>query len=325
MKILVRLPNWLGDMVMSVGFLHQLPYFFPDAEVSVIAKKGIQDLLTFFPPLKHQFIFNKDQYKGISGAIRFGKEIRQTEKFNLFFSLPNSFSSALIGYAAGTNKRIGYKKELRQIMLSDAYDIPEGIHRVEEYIRLLELYTGKKAQKPDVTLKHQFSKKDYVVVNINSEANSRRLTVNKAVELLNGIRRDIEQEIILIGAPKEKPFVTEVLNQLENKSGIMNKAGETSLVQLAELLASARLMLSTDSGPAHLADALHTFTVVLFGAGNENHTAPYNKEFRQVIRLGELSCEPCENNECVRYGIPQCLERLNTSMIVQTIKQHLIK
>ena len=325
MKILVRLPNWLGDMVMSVGFLHQLPYFFPGAEVSVIAKKGIHDLLPFFPPLKHQFIFSKNQYKGISGAIKFGKEIRQTEKFDLFFSLPNSFSSALIGYAAGSKKRIGYKKELRQFLLTDSYEIPLGIHRAEEYIRLLELYTGKKAQKPDVSLKHQFPKKDHVVVNINSEANSRRLTVNKALELLTDIHNGIDNEIILIGAPKEKPFVTEVLSKVKNKGRIRNMAGETSLIQLSELLASARLMLSTDSGPAHLANALHTFTVVLFGAGNENHTAPYNKEFRQVIRLGELSCEPCENNECLRYGTPQCLERLSTNMIVQTTKQHLIK
>ena len=56
MKILVRLPNWLGDMVMSVGFLNELYKQYPGAEISVVAKKGIHELLPFFPPIKYEFI-----------------------------------------------------------------------------------------------------------------------------------------------------------------------------------------------------------------------------------------------------------------------------
>ena len=70
MKILVRLPNWLGDMVMSVGAMHQLSYFFPGAEISVIAKKGIHELLEFFPATKHQFIFSKAEHIGWKGLWR---------------------------------------------------------------------------------------------------------------------------------------------------------------------------------------------------------------------------------------------------------------
>ena len=323
MKILVRLPNWLGDMVMSVGFIHQLPHFFPGAEVSLIAKKGIHELLAFFPESKHQFIFSKDELKGIKGLMQFGNQIKQTENFDLFFCLPDSFSAAIMGAATGAEKRIGYKKELRQILLTDAYSKPQGLHRAEEYIQLIELFTGKQAKPADVSLQHQFPKKNYVVVNINSEASSRRLTVGKAVELLNLLRNSIEQKIILISAPKEKEFVDSVLMQLDNSFNIENLAGKTSLLQLAEMLASAQLMLTTDSGPAHLANALGTHTIVLFGAGKEINTAPYNKDLRNIIRLGQLSCEPCKKNICVRYGIPQCLERLDSNRIIETVKLHL--
>lgn len=323
MKILVRLPNWLGDMVMSVGFMNQLPNFFPEAEISVIAKKGIHELLNFFPPTQHQFVFSKDEFNGVKGLVQFGNQIKQTEKFDLFFCLPDSFSAAIMGAATGSGKRIGYKKELRQLLLTNAYAKPQHLHRVEEYIKLLELYTGKQAEPPKVFLQHSFEKKEHVVVNINSEASSRRLTVSKAVELLNLLRSEIDNEIFLIGASKEKEFVDAVLYQLNNSKNIENLAGATTLCQLAEVLASAKLMLTTDSGPAHLANALGTHTIVLFGAGNENHTAPYNKSLRNVIRLGELSCEPCEKNVCVRFGIPQCLERLNNNMIVETVKLHL--
>lgn len=323
MKILVRLPNWLGDMVMSVGFINQLPLFFPNAEISVIAKKGIHELLSFFPETEHQFVFSKDEYKGVKGLAQFGKLVKQTENFDLFFCLPDSFSAAVMSAATGAKKRVGYKKELRQILLTDSFPKPEGLHRAEEYIRLIELFTNKKAESIEVSMHHHFLEKDFVVVNINSEASSRRLTIAKAVELLNVLRSAITQKIILIGASKEMEFVHSVLLQLVDASNIENLAGKTSLPQLVELLASARLILTTDSGPAHLANALGTHTVVLFGAGKESNTAPYNKNLRNIIRLGELSCEPCEKNTCVRFQTPQCLERLDSNRIVETVKLHL--
>jgi heptosyltransferase II len=323
MRILVRLPNWLGDMVMSVGFIKQIPGFYPGAEVSVIAKKGIHELLPFFPPLKHQFVFDKQEFKGVKGLLQFGNRIKQTERFDLFFCLPDSFSTAIMCWATGSRKRIGYQKELRQLLLTDSFAKPRRVHRVEEYIRLLELFTNKDAMFPDVSLQHNFTKAGHVVVNINSEASSRRLTVAKAVELLDCLRSTIEQKIVLIGAGKEREFVDSVMILLKDRHNVENLAGQTSLHQLAEQLASAQLMLSTDSGPAHLANALGTHTVVLFGAGNESNTAPYEKALRNIIRLGELSCEPCEKNVCQRYETPQCLERLSSHKIVETVKLHL--
>jgi lipopolysaccharide heptosyltransferase II len=323
MKILVRLPNWLGDMVMSVAFIKQLPLFFPGAEVSVIAKKGIHELLPYFPPTKHQFIFSKDEYKGLGGLWKFGREISSIEKFDIFFCLPESFSSAFMGYVTGAKKRIGYKKELREILLTNTYNKPNNIHRVEEYVKQLELFAGQNALPINVQLHHSIPKQDHVVVNINSEASSRRLTVTKAIEIVNCLCQSIDHKIILIGGPKEKTFVEEVLNQLPDKNKIESIAGKTSLLQLTEVLASAKLMLTTDSGPAHLANALGTQTIVLFGAGNENNTAPYNKEKLKVIRLGKLSCEPCQKNSCVQFSTPQCLELLDTNIIINKMLQQL--
>ena len=321
MKILVRLPNWLGDMVMSVGFVRQLPHFFEGAEVSVIAKKGIHDLLDFFPPLHHRFIFHKPDFKGLGGALRFGKEVKQQERFDLFFSLPNSMSAALSGFTSGSRKRIGYKNELRQILLTHSFKQPQGLHRADEYIRLLELFTGKTAAPVSVTLNHAFAREGHIAMNINSEASSRRLTQDKAVRLISEVQQGFGVPIVLVGAPKEKEFVQSVIDRLDNKTGVRNAAGATSLHGLVEVLASAQLVVSTDSGPAHLANALGTPTVVLFGAGNEAHTAPYNPANRSVIRLGQLSCEPCLKNTCVRYGIPQCLERLDTKQIIERMHQ----
>jgi len=322
MKILVRLPNWLGDLVMSTGFLHQLPHFFPGAELGLIAKKGIHELLPFLPPAQHQYIFSKEEAKGLRGLLNFGRQIKNTERYDLFFCLPDSLSTAIVGAASGARKRIGYAKEGRQLLLTHAYRRPGGLHRAEEYVHLLQSYTGITADPPTVKLHHDSAKGDHIVVNINSEASSRRLTTDKAVSLLTCVRGNSSQPLVLIGAPKEKAFVDSVLAALPDTRNITNAAGTTTLPGLVSLLASARLLLTTDSGPAHLANALGTDTVVLFGAGNEHHTAPYGAKGRSIIRLGELSCEPCQKNICRRFETPQCLDRLHNDTIIRTLEQH---
>lgn len=311
-------------MVMATGFLRQVQQFYPGAALSVIAKKGIHQLLPFFPATEHRFVFDKEEHKGIRGLWQFGRMIKATADFDLFFSLPDSFSSALMGYATGAKKRVGFQKEGRGFLLTHTFKKPKGVHRVEEYVGLLELFTGQKFSEPQVFLNHSFRKENYIVVNINSEASSRRLTLPKAVEEINALRKATDRHIFLIGAPKERDFVNAVFGQLTVKQGVENKAGTTSLPQLVELLASARLMLTTDSGPAHLANALGTDTVVLFGAGNELNTAPYQKNLSKVIRLNKLSCEPCTKNTCVRYEVPQCLQQLDVAAIVSTVQNRLL-
>ncbi len=319
MKILVRLPNWLGDMVMSVAFMKQLEEVFPGSEISVIVKEGLQSLLSFFPKTKHSFVFNKKKYKGLKGAYSFGKMIASVEQFDLFFSLPDSLSAALMGFASGAKSRIGYKKEFSNILLTKAFSKRKNIHRVEEYVDLLVLFSNKNAAPISVQFKKNGKASEQIIVNINSEATSRRLPTEKAVSLINTLRAQVNNEIVLTGSPAEKEFVDTVYNMLNDKNRITNIAGKTNLHELADVIANSKILLSTDSGIAHLGNALGVYTIVLFGAGNENKTAPFNKENCTTIRLGELSCEPCENNICRKFGTPKCLTLLSNQRITGEI------
>lgn len=318
--ILIRLPNWLGDMAMSTAFVQAVKNFFPDAAIDVIAKKGIESLLDYFPKHNQFYIFNKNEYPGLNGAYKFGKQISKQKKYDLFFCLPDSFSSALMAKAVNATKRVGYKKELRSVLLTDSYQKKKNLHRAVEYVDLLQQFLRTNIPTPPVKLTTtDVSRKNNVVVNINSEAESRRLPKEKAISLLNTIRKNITEEIILIGSSKEADFVEEIYQSLENKNNISNYANTTNLPQLINLLSSCKVMLTTDSGPAHIANATGTHTIVLFGAGNENNTAPFNKNNRTIIRLGKLPCEPCISNTCKIYGKPQCLLQLDDHLITQQI------
>lgn len=323
MKILVRLPNWLGDLVMSAAFMEQLQHVYPESEISVIIKKGLEPLLLYFPQVKNQYVFSKEEFKGITGAFMFGRQIKAGDNYDLFFNLPDSFSSALMGYATGAKKRIGYKKELRSILLTNAYTKNKNQHRVEQYVDLLRLFTGQQFLQNKISFKPVSQRTGDIIININSEASSRRLPTEKAKSIIEDVRRNVSNNILLIGAPKEKEFVDEVFNSLADKSGIKNIAGTTTLLQLSEIFSVTPLILTTDSGPAHLANALGVKTIVLNGAGDERETAPFNPENRSIIRLGKLSCEPCVDNKCKRYGIPKCLTDLDKRLITNTVLQHL--
>ncbi len=322
MNILIRLPNWLGDLVMSTAFVQVVKDKYPAASIDLVVKKGIDSLLDNFPAHDQRFIFSKEEYSGIIGAWRFGKMIGSQKKYDLFFCLPDSFSSAVMGYAVGANARIGFKKELRSVFLTHSYKKRTAIHRVEEYIDLLQQFSKKQITIPPVKLYVPGNeKKQSLIININSEASSRRLPKEKAVSIINAVRRSINNDIILVGSASEAGYVGEVYNALADKINIINNAGKTGLAELLQLFSSGAAMLTTDSGPAHVANALGVYTVVLFGAGNEHNTAPYNQNNRTIIRLGQLPCEPCVSNTCKVYGIPQCLVRLDEELIVTAVKQ----
>ena len=325
MNILIRLPNWLGDMVMSTAFVEAVKNHYPLATIDLIAKKGIDSLLDHFPVHEQRYLFSKADYAGLSGARNFGKMIQAKKKYDLFFCLPDSFSSAIMGQAIAAKISIGYKKELRSVFLTNTYKKKKNIHRVEEYMDLLQQFTQSKMTIPPVHLQPTVTEKNQaLIININSEAESRRLPKEKAVSLISAVRSYTETNLILVGSHQEADFVDAVFNALPDKKNIVNQAGKTALPELLQLFANSAAVLTTDSGPAHLANALGVHTIVLFGAGNENNTAPYNKNNRTLIRLGTLSCEPCTNNTCKLYDLPKCLTGLDEKIIVSAVN-HVLK
>lgn len=326
MKILIRLPNWLGDVVMSTAFVRAVRQIYPDAQVDVIIKKELGGIAALIPAgISKIHPFSKQEHGGLKGVYRFGKSLRP-EKYDLFFCLPDSLSSALMGWATGAKKQAGFAKEGRFFLLTKSYKKPTNLHRVDEYISLLEQFTGKKVTDRAVKLeaKNIQPDKQLVIINFNSEAESRRMPVDKAKHLLSTLTHAFPlNKFALVGSPKEADFVNQLLSGSDSPDHLENYAGKTNLEGLCSLMASAKAVLTTDSGPAHLANSLGVPTIALFGAGNEHNTAPYNKEYLTVIRAGKLECEPCVRNTCKLYGIPKCMQLLDEMEIVNALNLYL--
>lgn len=325
MKILIRLPNWLGDVVMSTAFVNAVRQLYPDAQIDVIIKKELGGIASLIEGLNKAHLFAKQEYKGLQGVYRFGKSL-QSEKYDLFFCLPDSLSSAVMGWGTRAKKRIGFGKEGRFFLMTNTYKKPPNLHRADEYISLLEQFTGKKISKRLVGLQATVAihNSNQVILNFNSEAESRRMPVEKGKKIIRALANAFKNTpFILVGSPKEKDFVDELLKGLDIGHQFENYSGKTSLEALCRLIASSGAVITTDSGPAHLANSFGVPTIVLFGAGNEFNTAPYNKQSLTVLRAGQLECEPCLRNTCKLYGIPKCMQLIDELEIINALSLYL--
>lgn len=322
MRIIIRLPNWLGDVVMAAPFLEAVRDQFPGADISAIIRKELAPLTDYLPGIDKVYEFSKKDWPGLKGAYRFGRFVASEQPYDLFFCLPDSFSSATMAFGTKAQYRIGYKKELRSPLLTTSYHKPHNLHRVEEYLNLLSLFTGRESKKIHVSLPVSFNPiPDRVVVNLNSDASSRQVPVAKSRALLTHLLESSDVTLAMIGAPRHLAHVNEILDGLKKyQHRIENFSGQTDLHGLVDIMATSSLLLTTDSGPAHLANAIGLPQVVLFGAGNEKNTSPYHRKNVSIVRLGLLPCEPCVKNTC-RFESPKCLELLDTALVTNQVLQ----
>ncbi len=234
MKILVRLPNWLGDVVMSTAFIGAVKQFYPLAQVDVIIKKELSAIAALIPGINQIHSFSKAEFPGLGGVYRFGKSLR-AKQYDIYFNLPDSLSSAVMAKATGAKQRIGYSKEGGFLLLTKVCKRPVKVHRVDEYLSILEQVnqmpvTGRKVQLNPTEVKPN----DLVLVNFNSEAESRRMPLDKGRELLALLTATFDDKHFgLLGGPKDAVYIEQLLVNAPNINRITNYAGKTTLVTLS--------------------------------------------------------------------------------------------
>ncbi len=327
MDILVRLHSKLGSTIMSFAFLDLLHEQYPDAVIDVIMQKPIAELYMYKHYINTCYAFSKKEYKGVRGLYRFGRMIRQKKKYDLYITLPLSFSSALMGFFSGCITRIGFKSEFRSFLLTHSYKMPAGLHAVKQFEYLLSSYMRKKLKIGPV--KMSVPEMDTPVLpdgknlllNVNSGSQTRRLPVYKAISLIDEILEEYDFNIILIGSPGEVDFVRQIEDGLKENAQVINFTGKTDLHELASLMKRSDLMISTDSGNAHMANAVGLKLVVLMGGcaiGGE--AKPYNRE--GIIFIEEnLPCAPCWPSENCKFGEPLCLLKLENKQVFNALNE----
>lgn len=313
MRLIIRVPNWVGDAVMAVPTVTAAAEATGASALAVMARPLTAPLFRHHPGVDRVVVID-DQRARVLGPYRASQSIRD-DKYDVGLILPTSLSSALIFKLAGVAERVGFAGDGRSRLLTKAVKPPQGItHRAGQYLHLLEQMTGISLplNNPRLTpvqedlagggkilAAHALSYDSrYVALAAQATAPSRRWGAANYGRLAARLIAEYDCAVVLIGSLKEK----EAGEEIGRIGGprVINLCGETDLRTAAAIASFARLFIGNDSGLAHLAGAVGCPLVVLSGADNPDETSPLCDYKRVIIK--DIECIRCVKNVCPLSG-----------------------
>lgn len=319
-RIVVRGTNWVGDAVMTIPALRQLRRLFPKAHITLATRAWAKGLFA-----DANFLDDLQVHEG-SGLRSVVQQVRQWRKvnFDLAVLFPNSLETALVASLARVPLRIGYATDGRQALLTHPLAIPEwreSKHEVFYYLKIvaelewlinheqtfldiqpdgsLEVSETRKASARDFLRARGLNDADSgqaLVALCTGSINSRakRWPAERYAALADRLIDELAAEVLLVGSSAEAQVSLEVSRHMRNKPAILT--GETDLAELVAILSLVDLLVTNDTGPAHIASALGRRTLVIFGPTNPLTTRPFS-QFGEIVRQPP-DCAPCMLRDC---------------------------
>ncbi|MDQ3041765.1 MAG: lipopolysaccharide heptosyltransferase II [Acidobacteriota bacterium] len=336
-SIVVRGTNWIGDAVMQIPALRELRRIFPSAYITLHTRSWAQGIFTDAEFVDDLLTFEKSESK-IKDALEQAKILKE-KKFDLAVLFPNSFESALIAKLAGIPQRFGYAKDARGFLLTNAVEIPEWKnerHEVFYYLNLVAEVEKKivgaetvLAKEPKIDLKVSaerrarareiltesgvdFSRKIVALGVGSTNSRAKRWSAESYAKLNDKLQNESNANVILVGVKDELEVSNEVYEQSKNKPIILT--GKTDLAEATAILSEIDLLVSNDMGLAHIASAVGTKTLVIFGPTNPQTTRPWNAE----IFYKSVECSPCMLRDCPIDH--RCLTRISADEVFEKSK-----
>ena len=305
-RILVRATNWVGDAVMSLPALRALRTRFPEARISVLARPWVADLYAREPFADEVIAYTAGRgAKDFAGKWRDAAELR-ARKFDCAILLQNAFDAALLAWLARIPRRIGYNRDGRGLLLTDAVPVPTPgeipLHQRFYYLELLRragILDGFPAADA-VRLEGAAAASDgetWVGVSPGAAYGSaKRWPADRFAEAAVEVAAGLGASVALFGSAGERTLCEEVELLIGSRARVANHAGKTSLREFIDLAAGCRVFLTNDSGAMHIASALGVPTVAVFGATDHIATGPAGERWR-IVRE-PVECSPCLLREC---------------------------
>lgn len=311
-NILVRMPNWLGDFVMATPILTDLRHHWPEAKITAMCQGVLGSVIQEDPHIDRILPFKKP--KGLLNNRVRDEMIAslQNEHYDLGILLTNSFSSAWWFWKGQIHNRLGFASHWRSWLLNYPVHFPEERdkqHLVITYKQLLQplgiplsstdpaLYLAKQEQTAiqEWLFAEGVHKKDLIIgINPGAAYGSAKCWLpDRFKALTSKLLENPRTKILFFGDKAGAPLVEEICKGFTKR--VINLAGKTSLRELMAFIQACDIFLTNDSGPMHVASALGTPLLALFGSTSDVATGPYKGG--KVIHK-HVPCSPCYRREC---------------------------
>ncbi len=313
-KILIIKLSSLGDIILSTAALRAIREKFPQAnfKISFLIGEDSKDILLRCPYIDELLVCDlKNKDRGLNGLWGIGRILRK-KNFDIVIDLQNSRSSHILSYLAASVNRYGYdNKKLAFLLNHRIKDQKPAIDPVTHQFRVLKMLgidlldnrlelwpSGEDVKHVEELLNEQWLSEVQKVVGINISASKRWSTKLWPRQYLGRLCEELgfrDIRVVITGTEQDLVYANMLINSLKNTK-IINACGKTSVNELAALIKKCHVFISGDSSPLHIASAVGTPFIALFGPTDSRRHLPPGKNYI-VINKG-LDCSPCYKTRC---------------------------
>src|SRR5690349_950248 len=332
--LLVRLRS-IGDTVLATPSLFALKRFLPDVKVDLLVEDWVAPLLDYHPHVDNVVVLERS---GFMTRARVARELRASN-YDVVYNLHGGTTATFLTRATGARHRIGFKSYQYAQLHNHQAPSPLSLwrqqktHSVEQQLALLG-WTGVPVTDRPRT---QLGISPVARETINRLIADAGLSDSKialmhpaaafatkqwAVENFARVAEFLSERgfaVVAIAAPNEQ----ELLEKLCAQSKAKIVTFDLSLPEVTALAQQSQLFVGNDSGIAHIAAAVGTPAVVIFGSSNIAHWRPWNSAPAEVV-FEEMSCQPCHGYFCEQFEQPECILRVPVTRVIAAIERLLI-
>jgi heptosyltransferase II len=305
-KILIELPTWLGDAVMTTPAIENLVNFKNEVEITLIGSFISIEALKNRPKVVKTLVLDKK----VTSLI---KKSRELGHFDVFFSFRSSFRSKFLKLLISANNKYQFSKIKYQ-----------NRHQVEQYSDFINesLNTNLPAGKLILHNINSTISTDKLSLGINpgaSYGSAKRWYPQEFYQVSEELSK--KYDIVIFGGLGEVDIANDIEKSLIEKgvTNYQNLAGKTTIPELISQISRLDLFITGDSGPMHIAAAFHVPTVAIFGPTRDDETSQWMNE-KSIIVKKDLDCQPCMQRTCPLQH-HNCMKLINAVDILGAVNK----
>lgn len=334
--LVVRLRS-IGDTVLATPSLIALRRFLPDAQIDILLEDWVAPVLEGFDAVDNVLTVSRKSKKSRLSTAR---QIR-SNRYDIAFNLHGGTTATFFVRVSGARARVGFShysyKFLYNHLLSSSADYwqKEFTHSAEQQLALLGFVGVHVEDKPKsclvVTEKARNSVEEKLQSKIQNSKSKIALihpvaafdTKQWATENFARTAEFLSEkglQIVAVATKKER----EVLDNLKNLANApIVTFDDLTLPEITALASRAEIFVGNDSGIAHIAAAVKTPSVVVFGSSNINHWRPWTDAPNAIV-YEKLPCQPCAGYFCKEFDAPKCILSVKTESVIEAIEKVLV-
>lgn len=345
-RVLVIKMRHHGDVLLTSPLFTQLKQRCPDAQIDAFIYKDTLPMLEGHSAISHFLLYDRE-WKKLSFFKKIQKElsllwkIRQTH-YDLVINLTEGDRGAIAARFSGAFCCVGFDPKRsgffgkRKVFTHIVKGCPHPRHTVEKQLDVLRrigifpeveerdlfLHIPQEAKMKvnDMLAREELHSNDYILIHPVSRWRFKCLATKQIAQLIHTLHAQGEKIILSAGPdPQEMAMISEILAQTPDIP-VMNYAGKLTLKELAALIQQSKALICVDSVPLHIASALKTPVVVMFGPTSDQNWGPWMHPRARVVAQ-RFPCRPCYQDGCGGSKMSDCLFSIPQQAILSALQE----